>query len=81
MNQESDFEKAAHAYNRLKLFLARCVGFVAVAYGAVTFNAYFFILGLVAVGLFWLWDRMIAADTTGHDEQLPPGDATGKKSN
>ena len=81
MNAESDFEKLEHAYNRFRLFLARCVGFVAVAYGAVTFNAYFFILGLMAVGLFWLWDRMIAADSAGHDDQLPPGDSTGAKSN
>jgi hypothetical protein len=62
MSDKSDFQKAKDAYLRFRLFLARMAGFVAIAYGAIAFKAYFFFLGIAAVTLFWLWDRMIAAE-------------------
>jgi hypothetical protein len=44
------------------MFLARLVGYIALVYGAVTLNAYFVVLGIAAVALFWVWDRMLASD-------------------
>jgi hypothetical protein len=60
MDDESDLVKVKHAYINLKMWLAKATGFVAIVYGVITFNAYFFFLGIAAVGLFWYWDRMIA---------------------
>jgi len=54
MCDKSDFELAKDAYQRFRLLLAKIAGFVAIAYGAITFNAYFFFLGIAAVALFWV---------------------------
>ncbi|HEY2412584.1 MAG TPA: hypothetical protein VGI40_10095 [Pirellulaceae bacterium] len=61
-SNESEFQRLKDAYRRFRFLLARIAGFVAIAYGAITFNAYFFFLGIAAVSLFWLWDRMIKAE-------------------
>lgn len=65
----SEFFALKSAYRSFKLFLARMTGFVAIAYGIVTLSPYFFFLGLAAVALFWIWDRMIDADKNRSDEK------------
>ena len=69
-----------HAYRSLKLFLARVVGFVAVAYGIVALNAYYLTLGVVAVVLFWIWDRIIAADQPTRETTDGESDANNAES-
>ena len=62
ISNESDFHRVKVAYIRFRFFLAKIAGFVAITFGAITLNAYFFFLGIIAVSLFWVWDRMVSAD-------------------
>lgn len=71
-----EFFALVTAYRNLKLFLARMTGFVAIAYGIVTLSSYFFFLGLAAVTLFWIWDRMIDADKMRTDERSAASDSS-----
>lgn len=71
-SQYPDAVALFRAYKSFKLFLMRMVGFVAAAYGAVTLNAYYFLLGIAAVALFWYWDRLIAAN--GRDRPAEPAE-------
>ncbi len=71
-----EFFALVTAYCNFKLFLARMTGFVAIAYGIVTLNPYFFFLGLAAVTLFWIWDRMIDADNKRADNAWSTTDSS-----
>jgi hypothetical protein len=52
------------AYANFKVILGRLVGYIAIVYGVVTWNAYFVTLGTAAVVLFWIWDRMTPRDSS-----------------
>lgn len=68
---KSDFSEifgAIIAFRNFRLFLARCVGFIAVIYGLITFNLYFLLLGAVAVTLFWVLDRMSVEPPSQEDQ-------------
>jgi hypothetical protein len=62
MSQPSDYVRLVTAYHSFKLLAARLVEVLAIIYGAIAWKPYFLILGTAGVVLFWVWDRMIAAE-------------------
>jgi hypothetical protein len=74
-DEPSDYERLKQAHRNFKLLAARLVAVAAAIYGAVTWKPYFLVLGIAAVVLFSVWDRMIAADQTSGDQ--PKDDKTG----
>ena len=54
----SEFFAAKEAYDRLRLFLAKCTPVVGFIYGLITWNLYFITLGALGIFLFWVLERM-----------------------